>query len=203
VWVIKRLFLTVLFSSLIVSCSSTIETSLESTTQNYNSEYLIGPGDTLNVFVWRNPEISITVPVRPDGYISTPLVEDMLAVDKTPTALARNIEKRLSRYIRKPVVTVLVTGFVGTYGNQIRVIGEAANPQAFPYREDMTILDVMIAAGGLTDFAAGNRAKIIRRYEGKNKQFTVRLEDLIKDGDISANVKVVPGDIILIPESIF
>lgn len=201
--VIKRLIPILIFPVLLAACSSTVELTSDAVPESSKSDYLIGPGDTLNVFVWRNPEISVTVPVRPDGFISTPLVEDMKAVDKTPSALARDIETRLEKYIRKPVVTVLVTQFVGTYGNQIRVIGEAAKPQALPYRENMTVLDVMIAAGGLTDFAAGNRAKIIRRSGGKSTQFTVRLEDLIKDGDITANVKVVPGDIILIPESLF
>lgn len=167
------------------------------------SDYLIGPGDSLSIIVWRNPEVSQVVPVRPDGKITTPLVEDLPASGKTSTELARDIEKALSKFIQQPVVTVIVTGFVGTYGEQIRVIGQAARPQSLPYRRDMSILDVMIAVGGVTEFAAGNKASIIRNVDGKQQQFTVRLNDLIKDGDISANVPMRPGDILVIPESFF
>ena len=167
------------------------------------SDYLIGPGDNLSIIVWRNPEVSQVVPVRPDGKITTPLVEDLPASGKTSTELARDIEKALAKFIQQPVVTVIVTGFVGTYGEQIRVIGQAAKPQSLPYRRDMSILDVMIAVGGVTEFAAGNKASIIRLVDGKQQQFTVRLNDLIKDGDISANVPMRPGDILVIPESFF
>ena len=167
------------------------------------SDYLIGPGDSININVWRNPEVSQTVPVRPDGKITTPLVEDLQASGKTSTELARDIEKALSKYIQQPVVTVIVTGFVGTYGEQIRVIGQAAKPQALPYRRDMSLMDVLIAVGGVTEFAAGNKASIIRNVDGKQQQFIVRLNDLIKDGDISANVPMRPGDILIIPESFF
>ncbi|MGW8389857.1 XrtA/PEP-CTERM system exopolysaccharide export protein [Pseudoduganella sp. HUAS MS19] len=167
------------------------------------TDYLIGPGDNLSIIVWRNPEVSQVVPVRPDGKITTPLVEDLPASGKTSTELARDIEKALAKFIQQPVVTVIVTGFVGTYGEQIRVIGQAAKPQSLPYRRDMSILDVMIAVGGVTEFAAGNKASIIRTVEGKQQQFTVRLNDLIKDGDISANVPMRPGDILVIPESFF
>lgn len=166
-------------------------------------DYLIGPGDTLNIIVWRNPEISMSVPVRPDGKITTPLVEDLPASGKTSTQLARDIEETLSRYLQQPVVTVVVTGFVGPFTEQIRVIGEAARPQALPYSENMTLMDVMIAVGGMTDFAAGNRASIIRTIDGKQQQFRVRLNDLIRDGDITANVPVYQGDILVIPESYF
>ncbi|MTW02586.1 XrtA/PEP-CTERM system exopolysaccharide export protein [Pseudoduganella ginsengisoli] len=166
-------------------------------------DYLIGPGDNVNIVVWRNPEVSQTVPVRPDGKISTPLVEDLQASGKTPTELARDIEKALSKFIQQPVVTVVVTGFVGTYGEQIRVIGQAAKPQALPYRVDMSLMDVLIAVGGVTEFAAGNRASIIRMVDGKQQKFNVRLNDLIKDGDISANVPMRPGDVLVIPESFF
>ncbi|MFQ5756705.1 MAG: XrtA/PEP-CTERM system exopolysaccharide export protein [Acidiferrobacterales bacterium] len=165
--------------------------------------YRIGPGDQLQVFVWRNPEISVTIPVRPDGKISTPLVEDMVAEGKTPTRLARDIEKVLAKYLRTPVVTVIVTGFVGTFGEQIRVVGQAANPRALSYREKMTLLDVMIEVGGLTQFAAGNRAKLVRRYGGRQAVYKVRLEDLIKKGEMSANMTMRPGDILIIPESRF
>lgn len=164
-------------------------------------DYIIGPGDQLSIVVWRNPEVSQTAPVRPDGKISTPLVEDMSAIGKTPTALARDLEKALAKYIQEPVVTVIVTGFIGPYSEQIRVIGQAAKPQALPYRKNMTLLDVMIAVGGVTDFAAGNKATLVRGVQ--QKQFNVRLDDLLKRGDVSANVEVRPGDVIVIPESLF
>ncbi|WP_090334110.1 XrtA/PEP-CTERM system exopolysaccharide export protein [Nitrosomonas sp. Nm51] len=166
-------------------------------------DYLIGPGDNVDIIVWRNPEISMSVPVRPDGKITTPLVEDLPASGKTSTQLARDIEETLSRYIQEPVVTVVVTQFVGPYSEQIRVIGEAAEPQALPYREKMTLMDVMIAVGGMTDFAAGNRARVIRNIDGEQMQFRVRLDDLIRDGDVSANVPMLQGDVLVIPESFF
>ena len=168
-----------------------------------NLHYIIGPGDSLNIQVWRNPEVSASVPVRPDGKISTPLVEDLDAANKTPSQLARDIEKALAKFIQDPIVTVIVTGFVGPYDSQVRVIGQAARPQALQYREKMTLLDVMIAVGGITDFAAGNKASIVRNVDGKQQQFRVRLESLIRDGDISANVEILPGDILVIPESFF
>lgn len=164
--------------------------------------YIIGPGDMLNIIVWRNPEISMSVPVRPDGRISAPLVEDLQAMGKDPTTLARDIEKELNKYIRDAVVTVVVTGFIGPYSEQIRVIGEAAKPQVLPYRQKMTLLDVMIAVGGITDFANGNGASILRTSEG-NKQYGVRLKDLVKRGDVSANVDMKPGDVLIIPQSWF
>jgi len=164
--------------------------------------YKIGPGDGVTVSVWRNPEISTSVTVRPDGKITAPLFEDLPAMGKDPSTLARDIEKALSKYIRDPVVTVIVGGFVGPYPEQIRVLGEATKPQALPYRQGMTLLDLMIAVGGLTDFADGNNASIMRTSEG-GKQYSVRLKDLVKRGDISANVDVKPGDILLIPQSWF
>lgn len=164
--------------------------------------YLIGPGDQVNIVVWRNPELSMSVPVRPDGLIATPLVEDLQAAGKDPTTLARDIEEALGKYIRDPVVTVIVTNFVGPYSQQIRVIGEAAKPQSLAYRQDMTMLDVMIAVGGLTDFADGNKAVLLRSSEG-GKQYTVRLNDLVKRGDVSANVDVKPGDVLIVPQSWF
>ena len=164
--------------------------------------YVIGSGDSLNIVVWRNPELSMSVPVRPDGKVAAPLVEEIMAQGKTSTELARDVEKQLSKYVRDPVVTVLVTGFVGPYSEQIRVVGEAARPQFLNYKKDMTLLDVMIAVGGLTDFAAGNNASILRTGEG-GKQYAVRLKDLIKRGDISANVEMRPGDILVIPQSLF
>jgi len=167
---------------------------------DYN--YVIGPGDVVNIVVWRNPELSMAVPVRPDGKINTPLVEDLPAMGKNPTDLARDIEKALGKFIRDPVVTVIVTGFVGPYSEQIRVIGEAAKPQILPYKQKMTLLDVMIAVGGITDFADGNAASILRTSEG-NKQYGVRLKDLMKRGDVSANVEMKPGDVLVIPQSWF
>ena len=164
--------------------------------------YVIGAGDALNVIVWRNPDLSMSVPVRPDGKMSAPLVEELQAQGKTPVELARDIEKRLSTYVRDPVVTVLVSGFVGPYSEQIRVVGEAARPQFLPYKQKMTLLDLMIAVGGLTDFADGNRAIIQRVSEG-NKQYSVRVKDLIRRGDLSANVEMRPGDILIIPQSLF
>jgi polysaccharide export outer membrane protein len=168
-----------------------------------SSDYFIGPGDVLQVYVWRNPEVSISVPVRPDGKISTPLVEDMVAVGKTPAQLARDIEKRLATYLKDPTVTIIVTSFVGALQQQIRVIGAAARPQALPYRANMTVLDVILAVGGLTETASGNRARIVRVVDGERIQFEVRLDDLIQDGDITANVDIYPGDILVIPASWF
>ncbi len=164
--------------------------------------YRIGPLDTVNIIVWRNPELSLTVPVRPDGKITTPLVDDLQAIGKTPTELERDIEKALTKYIRDPVVTVVVTSFVGQASEQIRVTGEATRPQILAFRKDMTVLDVMIAVGGLTDFADGNAATIYRVAEG-GKLYSVRLRDLVKRGDISANVEMHPGDILIIPQSWF
>ena len=164
--------------------------------------YIIGAGDALNIIVWRNPELSMSVPVRPDGKIATPLVDELSVQGKTSIQVAREVEKQLSKYVRDPVVTVVVTGFVGPYSEQIRVVGEAARPQFLPYKQKMTVLDVMIAVGGLTDFASGNDATILRSSEG-NKQYVVRLKDLIKRGDVSANVEMRPGDILIIPQSFF
>jgi polysaccharide export outer membrane protein len=164
--------------------------------------YVIGAGDQVNIIVWRNPDLSTSVPVRPDGRISVPLVEDLVCIGKDPTTLARDIEKALSKYIRDPIVTVEVTAFVGPYSEQIRVIGEAAHPQGIPYKQNMTLLDVMIVVGGITDFADGNSAKLLRASDG-NKLYNVRLKDLLRRGDISANVDVKPGDVLIIPQSWF
>ena len=167
------------------------------------STYRIGPGDNLEVFVWRNPEISTTVEVRPDGMISTPLVEDMLAVGKTPSELARDMEEVLSVYVKSPQVNIIVSGFQGTVEDMIRVVGQAQNPQAIPYREGMTVLDVIIAVGGLGQFAAGNKSKLIRQENGESVEYRLRLGDLINKGAIEENVKIEPGDVIIIPESFF
>lgn len=164
--------------------------------------YIIGAGDSLNILVWRNPELSMSVPVRPDGKIAAPLVDEIQVQGKTSVQVAREVEKQLGRYVRDPVVTVIVTSFVGPYSEQIRVVGEAARPQFLPFKQKMTLLDVMIVVGGLTDFAAGNDATILRTAEA-NKQYSVRLKDLIKRGDVSANVEMRPGDILIIPQSLF
>jgi len=164
--------------------------------------YKIGTGDSVSVVVWRNPELSQTVSVRPDGRLTMPLVEDLPALGRTPTELARDIEQVLSKFVRDPVVTVIVAGASGPFSEQIRIIGEATTPQALPYRQDMTMLDVMIAVGGLTDFADGNKTVLVRGAE-QGKLYTVRLNDLIKRGDISANVDVKPGDVLIIPQSWF
>jgi len=165
--------------------------------------YRIGPGDQLSIFVWNNPELSTNVAVRPDGYITAPLVKDVHASGSLATVLASEIETRLSKYIKAPHVTVSITSFVGRYEEQIRVVGQAAQPQALRYTENMTVLDVIIAVGGLTEFADGNEATIIREVKGEKVQFEVRLDDLIKGGDITANIDIKPGDILIIPESWF
>jgi polysaccharide biosynthesis/export protein len=166
-------------------------------------EYLIGPGDTLEIFVWRQEDLSVTVPVRPDGRISTPLVEDLVAVNKTPTELAREIESALAEYVRSPQVNVIVQGFVGTPGAQVRVLGQAVQPRSIPYRDRMTLLDVILEAGGLTEFAAGNRSRLIRNVDGESREIRVRLDDLVRKGKIEHNVALQPGDILIIPEAVF
>ena len=173
---------------------------VKASSPDYN--YVVGPGDTLNIIVWRNPDLSLSVPVRPDGQVSLPLIDGLQAQGKNSAQIARDIEKELAKYVRDPVVTVIVTNFVGPYSEQIRVVGEAAKPQFLPYKQKMTVLDVMIAVGGLTDFADGNGATILRTAEG-NKVYSVRLKDLVKRGDVSANVEMRPGDILVIPQSLF
>jgi polysaccharide export outer membrane protein len=167
------------------------------------TEYRIGPGDSLQIFVWNHPELSVTVPVRPDGKISTPLIENMVAEGKTPSALSRDMEAALGEYVRSPTVNVIVTTFVGAYSEQVRVVGQAQEPRALPYRANMTVLDVMIEVGGLADFAAGNRALVLRREGNQQLRIPVRLSDLLNDGDISANMPMRPGDVLIIPESRF
>ena len=168
-------------------------------------EYVIGPGDSLSVFVYHNPDLSEPgVAVRPDGRISTPLINDIVAAGKTPTQLGKELEERLKKYVQDPIVTVIVRGFVGPASRQVKVIGEATNPEAIPYTNGMTLLDVMIATRGLTKYAAGNRAVIIRRdADGKQESINVRLSDLMKYGDISKNVDMEPGDTLIIPQSWF
>jgi polysaccharide biosynthesis/export protein len=192
----------ILAAAALVGCKTTPYPPAPQSAATPDYLYKIGPLDSVNVVVWRNPELSTSVPVRPDGKITAPLIEDLPALGKDPTTLARDVEKALSKYIRDPVVTIIVTSFNGPYPEQIRVVGEAAKPQALPYRQGMTVLDVMIAVGGLTDFADGNNASIMRTSEG-GKQYSVRLKDLVKRGDISANVDVKPGDILLVPQAWF
>lgn len=168
-------------------------------------EYIIGPLDQLTVFVWRNPELGAKVQVRPDGRITTPLIEDMPAVGKTPTMLAQDIKVLLSQYINEPLVSVIVDNFAGTFSQQIRVVGATEKPASIPYRANMTLLDAMISVGGLSEFAAGNRARLIRqnRETGKQTEYALKISDLLKRGDSRANVRLEPGDVIIIPESAF
>jgi len=197
----------ILITQLIASCSSpTLPTATihkSNTVDAKSYKYLIGAGDVLNIFVWRNPEVSGTFVVRPDGMITTSLVEDIEVSGKTPTELARSIETTLSTYLRDPVVTVTVNNFVGPFSEQIRVIGEASQPQTINYTQNMTLLDVMIRVGGLTEFADGNDAVLVRIENGEQKQYDIYIKDLIKDGEINANVDMLPGDIIIIPEAWF
>jgi polysaccharide export outer membrane protein len=168
-------------------------------------EYIIGPLDQLNIFVWRNPELSSKVQVRPDGRITTPLISDMPAVGKTPAMLADDMKFALGEYIKDPIVSVIVENFSGTFSQQVRIVGATEKPASIPYRANMTLLDAMIAVGGLSQFAAGNRARLIRfdRETGRQVEFGVRLGSLLKNGDTSANVRLEPGDVIIIPESMF
>ena len=166
------------------------------------ADYVIGPGDTLHVFVWRNPELSVVVPVRPDGRVSTPLCEDMVAVGKTPSALARDIEQVLAQYIRSPQVNVIVTVPVGLL-SQVKVVGQVKSPQGVAFREGMRVLDLVLAAGGLTEFAAGNRARLVRTQNGKSTEIKVHLSDLINKGDVAQNVPLQAGDILIVPQSLF
>ena len=197
--------LTGLLLLLLAGCSTTKYPQLEGgpAPAQVTPDYIVGAGDNVNIFVWRNPELSSSVTVRPDGKITTPLIEDVPASGKTPTQLARDMEKELGVYVKNPVVTVMVGGFVGPYSEQIRVVGEAAQPQALPYRDQMTLLDLMIAVGGVTEFAAGNKASVVRLVDGEWKQFRVGIDDLINGADISANTYMLPGDILIIPESWF
>ncbi len=169
------------------------------------ADYIIGPLDQLNIFVWRNPELSTNVSVRPDGRITVPLIEDLPATGQTPSQLAKAIENKLSTYIQNPIVSVIVGGFNGPFAQQVRIVGQATKPAALPYRANMTLLDAIIAVGGLTEFAAGNKARLVRtdKETGKQHEYRLKISSLIKDGKTSANVKLEPGDVIIIPESFF
>jgi polysaccharide export outer membrane protein len=171
--------------------------------QSVGSTYIVGPGDSLQVFVWRNPELTTTVPVRPDGKITTPLVQDMVAVGKTPSQLAKDIEIVLAEYIRSPQVNVIVVNPVSAF-SQVKVIGEVRTPQSLPYRDGMRVLDAVLASGGLAEFAAGNRAKIVRKQEdGKTVELKIRAGDLVNKGAMKHNLELRPGDVLVIPESRF
>jgi polysaccharide export outer membrane protein len=179
--------------------------SFVSAKEGPGEDYLIGPLDQLTIFVWRNPELGAKVQVRPDGRITTPLIADMPAVGKTPAQLADNIKEKLAQYIKDPLVSVIVDNFSGTYSQQVRVVGATEKPASLPFRANMTLLDAMIAVGGLSEFAAGNKARLVRydKSNGKQQEFALRIGDLLKRGDTGANVRLEPGDVIIIPESMF
>lgn len=203
-----KVVVVLLLTQIISACSThnnlPTATLHPSNTADINAyKYLIGAGDVLNIFVWRNPEVSGSFVVRPDGMITTSLVEDIEVAGKTPTELARSIEEILGTYLREPIVTVTVNSFVGPFSEQIRVIGEAAQPRAINYTQHMTLLDVMIQVGGLTEFADGNDAVLVRIEDGQQKQYKIMIDQLLKDGEISANIDMLPGDIIIIPEAWF
>jgi polysaccharide export outer membrane protein len=193
---------------LIVSCASsaTVEppaTPSQTVAKAADSNYIIGPGDTLEVFVWRNPDLSVTVPVRPDGKISTPLVEDMVAVGKTAPQLSRDMEKVLSEYVRVPKVNIIVTTAASAF-SLVKIVGQVQHPAALPYREGMRVLDAVLAVGGLTQFASGNRARIVRVLgNGQQVIIHIKLADLVNNGDVRENVSLKPGDVLVVPQSIF
>jgi polysaccharide export outer membrane protein len=198
-----RTVLALIAAALIQGCASTANLPpAPAKAANLAYKYVIGPGDQLSVVVFRNPELSATVPVRPDGRVTVPLIEDLVAAGKNPSELSREIETQLQRFIREPQVTVMVSGIVGSTTEQVRVVGQATKPTALSFRANMTLLDAMISVGGLTEFAAGNRAVLVRRM-GEEKQYSLRINDLIRKGDITANVELLPGDVIIIPESSF
>jgi polysaccharide biosynthesis/export protein len=191
--------------ALVAGCGTTGPAPVlpESAQPSEETDYIIAPGTGLNIFVWQHPDLSASVPVRPDGRITTPLIEDMMAAGKTPTQLARDMEEVLSRFIRQPTVNVIVAGASPSYHQQVRVVGQAAQPQALPYNDGMRLLDVMIQVGGLGPFAAGNRAKLVRNTPEGPVEINVRLNDLLNQGDMRQNVVIQPGDVIIIPEARF
>jgi len=192
---------------LIISCTSSLPAQTpaapgQAQVKAVADDYIIGPGDTVQVFVWRNPELSVTVPVRPDGKISTPLVEDMVAVGKTPPKLARDMEAVLAEYVRAPKVNIIITTAASAF-SLVKVVGQVAHPEALAYREGMTVLDAILAVGGLTQFASGNRARIVRMENGHETVIHVKLADLVNSGDVKQNVPLKPGDVLVVPQSIF
>ena len=199
----RTVFFALILCPILSACATiSAEEAAQQAPPPSDSDYIIGPGDTLQVFVWRNEELTTTVPVRPDGKISTPLVEDMVAVGKSPSKLARDIEVVLAEYIRQPQVNIIVSEAVSTF-SQVRVIGQVVTPQAIPYREGMTVMDAILAVGGLGPFAAGNRGKLVRNVDGKPTEIRVEIEDLVNKGDLSQNLLLRPGDVIVVPESRF
>lgn len=179
--------------------------SFVSTEEGPGEEYIIGPLDELTIFVWRNPELGAKVQVRPDGRITTPLITDLPAVGKTPSMLAEDIKLQLSQYIQQPIVSVIVNNFAGTFSQQVRIVGATEKPASIPYRANMTLLDAMISVGGLSEYAAGNKARLVRfnKASGKQAEYDLRIGDLLKKGESKANVRLEPGDVIIIPESMF
>lgn len=205
---LKRYFFLAATGILLTACASGRPSynasEISNTTEvSLSPDYSIGPGDALQIFVWDHPDLSTGVQVRPDGRISTPLVEDLQAAGRTPTQLARDIEVVLKEYVRTPVVTVIMQGFVGEGSQQIRVVGQAVAPAALQYKQGSTVLDIMISVGGLSEFAAGNKAKIVRKTAKGEIEIKVRLEDLLNDGDITQNIEMMPGDVLIIPQSFF
>lgn len=202
---LARLFGVVAWALAVVACAQTpsAQTAAAGSAQAAQSpDYIIGPGDQIEVFVWQNPDLSVNVPVRPDGKISTPLNEDMVAVGKTPTQLAHDIEMKLSEYVRSPHVNVIVVKPDSVF-SQVKVIGQVVRPQAIAYRQGMTVLDAVLAVGGLTEYAAGNRARIVRTVDGKETDIALRLNALVNGGDMSQNLALKPGDVLVVPESRF
>jgi len=188
---------------LLSACSSHEQAPTTVATAEESPMYQIGAGDSLTIFVWRNTELTTTVTVRPDGRISVPLINDLYVEGKSPSDLSHEIETKLGEYIKDPLVTVIVGGFVGTFPQQVRIVGQATQPKAIPYRANMTVLDVVIQAGGLTQFADGNNTTLVRIEDDKPKEYRVRLDDLLKDGDITANLPLLPGDILIVPQTFF
>jgi len=198
----KRILLMLLLAAPLAHAAAPAAPAAPATPPPVGDDYIIGPGDSVQIFVWRNPELTVTVPVRPDGKISTPLVENMVAVGKSPSQLARDIEKVLSEYVREPQVNVILGEAISTY-SQVKVVGQVRTPQALPYREGLRVLDVVLASGGLTDFAAPNRARIVRQVNGKNVETKVKLGSLLNGGDLSQNLELKPGDVLIVPQSRF
>jgi polysaccharide biosynthesis/export protein len=203
--------LLILFCALVFASSAVSQTPAPPATSaplaapaesKVSDDYMIGPGDTIQVFVWRNPELTTTVPVRPDGKITTPLVQDMVAVGKTPSLLARDIEKVLAEYVRTPQVNVIVTQPTSAF-SQVKIIGQVVRPQSIAYRDGLTVLDAVLAVGGLGPFAAGNRGKVVRTENGKAREIKVKIASLVNDGDLKHNIQLQPGDVIVVPESMF
>jgi polysaccharide biosynthesis/export protein len=203
---IKSACLALLLPLVLAACvdsGSVAASKLSATPVVSQNDYRIGAGDSLRIFVWRNEDLSTSVVVRPDGKISMPLVNDMVAAGKTPSQLTEDLTRALSEYIRTPKVNVIVVSFVGTFSDQIRVVGEAAHPKVIPYRAGMTILDVMLEAGGLAEHASGNKSKVLRNVGGKTQKISVKLNDLLYEGDVTQNIAMLPGDVVVVPLSIF